>query len=202
MAPSAASIKLPTLAELVVFGIADPTLEAEAVSTTAAAAQVHVVPAGAKPIRAEVADDLPWDGHYAPDLIRVHSGRPRRGLALLHELGHYLDDQCLPTTTSPASTGPELADWRRHVKESDATAALHQDALAADPCIQTHSRYLLRYSEAFARSYAQWVTLRSGSVDLLDELADAQAVLHYGQWGNDDFQTIATALDAYFGGLK
>ena len=161
---------------------------------------VHHLPADAPAIPILADDQLLTDGHYRPERIALHPGRPLPRLATLHETGHYLDDLVLPPDTTLASGGAATAPWRDTVVQSQAIQNLR--ALAEDPSIggaSAHIRYLLRFSETFARSYSQWVAVRSDDDSLLDELGRAQLQLSYSEhWDSDDFQPIGAALDDLF----
>ncbi|MFJ4768453.1 hypothetical protein ACIP88_04950 [Streptomyces uncialis] len=73
-----------------------------------------------------------------------------------------------------------------------------------------HVEYLASPEETFARCYAQWVAWRSGDETLLEQLARASdpglgSVLLTGftpgyprQWGEQDFEPVAEALDRLF----
>lgn len=78
------------------------------------------------------------------------------------------------------------------------------------PINAAHVDYLLSGREIFARAYAQWITLRTGDVEARRQLEQARVlpggrtlvIGHAGkypaQWGDDDFEPIAAAFDAYF----
>jgi hypothetical protein len=86
------------------------------------------------------------------------------------------------------------------VDETDAAAALH--SLQAKPPLSQLTRsfhYFLRIHELFARSYAQWVAIRSSDETLLDQVSQSLSTLHYPEyWGFDDFDPVADALDRIF----
>lgn len=74
-----------------------------------------------------------------------------------------------------------------------------------------HLRYLLQTHEVFARSYAQYIAVRSKDAVGLKELAKLQALGKPGsqgifpayprQWEDDDFEPIAKAFDRLFDSL-
>lgn len=75
---------------------------------------------------------------------------------------------------------------------------------------KAHVDYLMSPEETFARCYAQWVAWRSGDEVLLEQLARASdpglgSTLVSGftagyprQWGDEDFEPVADALDRLF----
>ncbi len=61
--------------------------------------------------------------------------------------------------------------------------------------------YAIEDREAFARAYAQWIAVRSGSAAMRGELdlilgGRAGSPLQY--WGHDDFLPVAAAFDRLF----
>ena len=100
------------------------------------------------------------------------------------------------------------------IKASQAVADLK--ALGASPTAQLtqsdgtkvtyrvdrkYLRYLLRHDELWARSYAQYIAVKSGDTTLLKELAETRAeknLYNQKQWSEDDFKPILKAMDALF----
>jgi hypothetical protein len=182
--------------ETILLSDADASLEARFAVAIDAIDRVHVFPDSAPLIAVRGDDMLLVEAQYSPTEIRVHPGRPRRAIALLHEVGHFVDDQIL-LPGSLATESPELEGWRRAVLRSDSILALRELAVRPPtPGARQHLLYLLRFTETFARSYTQWVALRSDSDELAAELGDARAALNYSEfWDVDDFEEIAHELD-------
>jgi hypothetical protein len=108
------------------------------------------------------------------------------GLALLHELGHAVDHLVLGSGRRFGSETSRLASWWHAVESSRAFERL---AVADDGWYWRSPR------EAFARSFAQWVSSRSGDGILLAEL-ERRAAGAGRQWTEGDFAQIGRALDA------
>lgn len=154
---------------------------------------------------------------------------------------------------SQAATSPEMKAWKEATKASpsyqrlrqwyDSDSAVQQPGMKfrGQPVVQSpagyegdgnvpkglkreHLRYLLSSEETFARSYAQYVTIRSGDVKGMAELRMMQKAATYGAvrpeqgynwnpmgtepkpdtwdyptvWADDEFEPIAKAFDALF----
>jgi hypothetical protein len=122
-------------------------------------------------------------------------------LNLLHEIGHFLDHQAIGDIGSFASpVDARLAAWRSAVKKSDAVRQLRVIAQRASRVrIKEHVEYLLRIEELWARSYAQFITITSHDVGLLDDLRQDQPepgrlTMIPVQWHNDDFLPISESI--------
>ena len=75
------------------------------------------------------------------------------------------------------------------------------------PLDRRYVGYLLRDTEMFARSYAQYIATKSQDVAMLAELDEIRtprsAQFSYPtQWQNDDFEPIAQAFDEMFKELE
>jgi hypothetical protein len=155
----------------------------------AAASSAHVIADDAPLVRVEVDDTIGAPGRYdgtdegIPMRIAVHPNSVRPGLTLLHETAHYLDHAAIGVPGQWASTGESFDEWRMRVDETDAAAALH--SLQAKPPLPQLTRsfdYFLRIHELFARSYAQWVAIRSSDETLLDQVSQSLSTLHYPEY--------------------
>lgn len=119
--------------------------------------------------------------------------------ALAHELGHFIDHQALGIAGRFASHAhPLLEDWRQAVLGSRAVRDWQTELAAAlaagDTPRAEFLQYLLSPHELWARTYAQYITVRSGSSTLAAQLAHpSMAGLH---WADRDFAPIAAAIDA------
>ena len=160
---------------------------------------------------------LPVRGRFvvrdgAPGEILIRSDAKHRGFALLHEAGHFLDFAALGEVNEFGSVAgvPELAAWRRACEHSlgyQRLAAAVARLAGALPPSQVAERVRLEQplepEEAWARSYAQYVAMKSGDPDLLNGLVAARTpepgrVYHLLQWDDDDFRAIAAAIDTLF----
>lgn len=153
--------------------------------------------------------------------IGVSGSGDHKEVTLAHEVGHFLDSHGIGQGGSPASLGdPRLDEWRQAVIGSQAVAVLVDKytnpvgyavevpspyagvTVQARP-LPARIRYLLGAEEVWARSYAQYIALRSGNVEMLAQLDGLRRDILYGeaQWSDDDFEPIAEAMDRLFRGL-
>jgi hypothetical protein len=176
--------------------------------------------------------------------IRPPADHPDRPETAVHELGHALDDLLFGLGDSNATSGSRVAvgageilrPWWDAVEASQAYQAFADMAgwdkltqggwirfLSTNGEIKTWSpsdrdlEYLMKPHELFARSYAQWITTRSGVAQLvvkverrirqLDVPPDWVAYpadrypFYPVNWKHDDFLPIAQAFDDLFAGL-
>lgn len=153
--------------------------------------------------------------------IRVSRYATHKASSFLHEVGHFLDHKGMGSgqfaSRRPDGLSPKLAEaldaWERAVSESAAVKRIRE--LQTMPRIEvsdggvtrtyTISRRFIDYSlqphEMWARSYAQYVALRSGDTLLraefdatLEQIRTAP-VAYPDQWEWADFEPIATAID-------
>ena len=164
------------------------------------------------------------------DKITISRNADNPAFTLAHEIGHFLDHQGINGGQAGAGAfaslnveRAELAglrEWEAAIKASRARkemidmAARGKVEVTLPDGITTmydvDSRYILRYAldgeEQFARSYAQYIAVRSGDPTLLEGLnaarnREAGQVYYATQWDDDDFEPIARALDTLFAGL-
>lgn len=158
---------------------------------------------------------------------------------LIHELAHFLDHKGLGDDPERFASVVDQAlnGWRAAIRNSAAVQTLQEMAifdqtrgqwsifeddqgrqLVWNPN-QAFVVYALDPRELFARSYAQWVALRSGDDQLLDGVmaglvipqppegtpwtlaADSRSPGHPSQWVAEDFEPIAAAFDELFASL-
>ena len=146
-------------------------------------------------------------GYYDPKIpcVVVSDSAPRPALTLVHEVGHVLDHHGLGGSRSLASrTHPALEDWRVATMRSQAYHILwYIGHTSSDPVAVATAAYHLLKGELWARAYAQYVVMRSGSRTLLDQLDEvrrpvAETIYLPRQWDDDDFVQIADAIDRLF----
>lgn len=154
-----------------------------------------------------------WFGayHYYPRIdtpadIRISSISTHKEHTLVHEIGHFLDHKGLPGAGFTSEKHELLAAWRTAVRATPEYKQLEK--LRAKPYIEMGGyrkdisetvEYYIGFDECFARSYAQWVTLRSGDRLLQEQLDAALATQRYpAQWQHDNFEPVARALDTVF----
>ena len=198
-----------TLAELLDLSKLLPPFDDLLGKAVEAAMAVHAVVAAADRVPVVVEPALIYPGLYSveggkPARIAIHPAVHRPRLTFLHEVGHYLDHGLIGDIGTWASTGSMSEKWRDAVDQTEAADELRrQEAVPPLPQLARTMRYLLRIEELFARSYGQWIGLRSGNDDLLDELSNSLSTLTYPEyWGMDDFAPVADALDLAFKELK
>ena len=152
----------------------------------------------------------PW----GPRHIEIQPDGPHVELTTAHEIGHYLETFGLPggrLLGRKWATDKIFADWKKAVQESAAWKAL--DAQVGQKTIQVGRQtlqmpkasleYYLTWEELWARSYSQWVAIRSGDPAMLKQLADERdihlhPILKHVQWEDADFEPIAKAIDDTF----
>ena len=146
------------------------------------------------------------------DRIRLASSASHPELTSVHEIGHLLDLRAFGAAGIPGShRAPELQSWRDAVIASRAPnrimSLLYGVASPHGGIVSTsvdHVDYLLQPHELFARSYAQYIALRSSSPILKQQISDLQVKqVRHGvdtmeQWVDADFQDIAQAFDEIF----
>jgi len=156
------------------------------------------------------------------DSIQIHPQSGQPAISVTHEIGHFIDHQNAPSGSRHLSwddTNRYVRDWHNAVTNSAEFKRL-QSALGAGTQEVTLPKgtkvtyqvdrkfvsYLLQRDELFARSYAQYITVRSESIPLAEELdyfqERAQHPQHYAlQWQANEFGPIAKTLDALFGSM-
>lgn len=167
---------------------------------------------------------------YTPSILK---DQPRMGV--FHETGHFLDHQAVgftgPRNYFASESSPITDEWRAAVKNSEAMKTLGkwQAGYVGTPKgVSTPMlNYLLDSSEVWARSYAQYVAVKSGDKQALKELRNMQAAAttkpvdpsvpfnpksqgakpvpgtwdYPLAWSDEDFKPIAAAFDKLLGGL-
>lgn len=147
----------------------------------------------------------------APVDIRITAGGDHKELTLAHEIGHFLDHHGLPGAGFSSARHELMGGWRQAVRESKAYRSLHQLREGPEfvdlPGGGTHRvnrgylNYLMSDHEMWARSYAQWITIRSKEPELRRQLTmlvardRGEALGYMRQWDDDDFEAIAVAID-------
>jgi hypothetical protein len=188
------------------------TFRDEATGALDTIGEVHALPASADQIELQLMPSLgndTWGSHYAEKYMPADVNLPTRMKSryiylnptkpveeaagtMTHEFGHYMDVQ-VGDGTDWFSDSEEGAAWRDAVMRSDSVKILkaYRDH---DP---VYVDYLLTNQELWARSYAQWIALRSGNDKLMGSVKHAGDVggMPERQWGETDFGPIATQID-------
>lgn len=139
--------------------------------------------------------------------VSVHGPTPTR--TTVHEIGHFIDHGDLGVHSGFASeSSPELDGWRDALHQSATYQALKTQSVVSGRSVSgrvyTYNdpfyTYLLQERECFARSFAQYIGLRSGNAEMQAELDAARSGATGADpltiWPDDDFDDIAAALDA------
>jgi hypothetical protein len=125
-------------------------------------------------------------------------------MTVIHEYGHHLSLENGETWiefTEKIRQNSVLLDWWMVVEQTSVYKKLNEIKRNLDLrlAVRDHARYLNDPRELFARSFSQWVTLRSG-VALLD-------IQHLGAfieseglfgWSAEEFEPIARCMDGVF----
>jgi len=156
-------------------------------------------------------------GTGEPLEIVVNGKGSHRQLTLAHEIGHFLDYQGIGKPGRAESMERGLFnEWRKAVSASKAVETLREKRKSPSrfvvkttlPSGTTYvakpDSYYLLYTldekEIWARSYAQYIAVRSGNPTMLAQLAKERLDPVYSerQWDDEDFAPIAAAIDALF----
>lgn len=137
---------------------------------------------------------------------------PRYESSFIHEVGHLLDHSVLEPKHSGTGQagdgafassnrqGTQMGRWWRAVSNSqrvkDITA--FSRLFADDSEVGETAKYWLTPTELFARSFAQYVTDKSGDPVLLAQMQESRHRWSAAQWSDDDFKPIAAAFDELF----
>lgn len=153
--------------------------------------------------------------------IGVHPNAHHAALTAVHEIGHFLDYSGLGASGEFSSVaGDLLSPWRAAVRGSDAVQRLGrlwrftedrtQEAQTVEAgdrvryqAEHRHIEYLLQTEELWARSYAQFIAVKSAHPDLREQLGRLRVrpvrQLYYGsQWDDEDFLPIQAEIEAVF----
>ena len=160
--------------------------------------------------------------HQSTDLIELKPTGDTPYLTTAHEVGHLIQHRALPA--GPVSQQPpsslEIAELFAAIKKSERRRALKaeidrlrqtlaeaktegkgEDELKPIRKRKRTLSYAVERQEAFARAYAQWIAVRSGSAAMrgeLDLILSGRAGSPLRYWGHDDFLPVAAALDRLF----
>jgi hypothetical protein len=135
-----------------------------------------------------------------PIRILIDRRAPHRTFVAIHEIGHFLDLAAFGDGLDFGSRlNPMMADWLETVARSGAYGRFAA-AVEIEPSVELLD--LIGADELWARAYAQYVAIRSGSQELLNGLDTWQGSaesLHIPlQREDNDFVDIATAIEEMF----
>jgi hypothetical protein len=148
-----------------------------------------------------------------PRDITLDPAYPGIASVAVHEIGHYIDRALLGRPRVFASDGsPLLLQWARAIANSDSWQTIRSARnnpstqlllLPSGLSLLRQANYLLLAQELFARSYSQYIAVRSGDTRLLDELRHDQTSFHFPeQWPDADFAEIEKAFDVLLHDLQ
>ncbi len=155
-----------------------------------------------------------WDARTGQPLaLNVSRRAPHPHLSMLHEVGHFLDQQALGAGGRFGSESDRIPEVMRAIDDTVAVRRLVGLRARRQVLIQVRpSRrerftldqalisYLLEPKELFARAYAQYVAVRSADVRLVTQLEATRRDLFLGmvyhqQWDEEDFASVLVAFD-------
>jgi SPP1 gp7 family putative phage head morphogenesis protein len=127
--------------------------------------------------------------------IGVNGDGPWPHLTAIHEIGHFLDLSGLGDGLKFAtSVSHDMAPWQSAVLRSQAIANLRADLSITSK----ESDYFLSPVELWARSYAQYIAVKTGDQALREEIAIARGHKAWRQWTPKDFKPIMKEIDKLF----
>jgi hypothetical protein len=140
--------------------------------------------------------------------VVIHQNTLLPAMTTLHEIGHRLEIDALNFGTSqlnPLSLFYQaLIPWRAAMRKSLTVQALNNYKKAQKDDF-AYAAELLKPSELFARSFAQYIVVRSRNKTLYAELETIRNCENLGfrvrslvQWSDQEFDSIATAFDQLF----
>lgn len=145
--------------------------------------------------------------------IALNRKSPHPEFTLAHEIGHFIDHKGLPGSYMSSEYHPVMEKWRKAVMDSPEIQWLQQLSNGSSQVViegnvhripKDYISYLLRRREIWARSYSQWISMKSGDKKLVDQLKaeinqDAKRQLPLpGQWREENFGPIAEAIEELF----
>ncbi|MES2756130.1 MAG: hypothetical protein V4693_02055 [Pseudomonadota bacterium] len=125
-------------------------------------------------------------------------------MSFIHEVGHLLDHRALVRATPGCATAniPNngLSAWARAILQTPEVAQL--GLLGESSANAARVGYYLDVSELWARSYTQWVAMRSGDSTLLDALnkirKSVDPLTAATHWHGAHFTVVGQEIDAIF----
>lgn len=131
--------------------------------------------------------------------VNVRGDSPWPLITAVHELGHYVDIYGFGNGRMGGSHfSAALDEWRDAVLASPSSIYLREKLKSMPKELD----YYFMPTELFARSYSQWIAVRSGNADMLRQLEDIQKsqtfIQPFTQWKRAEFEPIAAALDKLF----
>lgn len=145
-----------------------------------------------------------------PSKIEISSLSPVPELTSIHEIGHQIDLEVIGTRGKYSSKNGELTGWEKAVKQSILYSKIMQyksgeikNIIEDGKPIKVNVDYVIVYGrtvELFARSFAQYIAIKSNDIILLDQIKQTKT-FGYGdilQWSDEDFKPIYSELEKIF----
>ncbi len=137
-----------------------------------------------------------------PHSIAVSKISVNPELTVAHEIGHFLDHQGLYLSGKFGSElSPAFEKWRNAIDESDATKAI----ISTKGAQAINKDYYLTRREQWARSYAQWIAVKSKDKTMISQISnivnDNNKGYSNSQWKDHDFTKISQEIDDIFKNL-
>ena len=159
-----------------------------------------------------------YDHDGSPGDILINKRTKQAEFTAAHEIGHFIDHAGLGNGGFKFASeipGGEMSGWSATVQNSAAYKTLVSKKLnpgnykvsvttssgkaSFGPNVQ-QLEYLLDVKELWARSYAQYIAIKSGNKAMLSQLKTQQNDILYGerQWSKADFKPIMDEIDKLF----
>lgn len=127
-------------------------------------------------------------------------------LTAAHEIGHFLDHKGWGGRGYSSEIEAAAQKWRDAMRVSASIKRLEEirDATTGRTKFGKYVRYLLTTREAWARSYAQWVAVRSADYGMENQVIKIRTATGFSeasrmsQWDTAEFEPIARAIDDLF----
>lgn len=147
---------------------------------------------------------------YDPATVEIHvlPGMANAASTFIHEVGHYLSHQGIGDPRLMAARSADLHGWLDAVANTpqlqqlilltrvqEVPVMLPNGQRGLVPVDHVWLDYMLEAEEVWARSYAQWIALRSGDARLAADLAHRSGGIYPEQWLAADFEPVAAAID-------
>jgi hypothetical protein len=136
-----------------------------------------------------------------PISISIRLGARDPAFIVVHEIAHLIDLVALGHGPDFGSeTNPLLSNWLRAATDS---AALREMSTVYESGQTSRSVEAMAPGELWARSYAQYIAIRSHEAKLLNGLNALRTRTSSGlhiplQWDDNDFENIAVTIEALF----
>lgn len=136
--------------------------------------------------------------HSGPLAIGVNPSALAPGSTTLHEVGHYLEMSVMAGNRHglrKIEEDPLMKEWLAAVRGTDTYAKLSGQAKG-----DRYVEYVLTPRELWARTYSQYIAVRSKDPALLAELDSTRRgqIKLPTQWPDAEFEPVARELDALF----